>query len=217
MAASNAPIWQPTADQATPPRVSLSTRLTSLNELPCSSLFSAGTRQPSNTMSAFCTVRSAYLPSIFVGVKPGVPFSTTKVFTWSSATSRAKTTTTSAKVPLPIQRLAPSMTQPSPSRRAVVSRPRATSEPPWGPGGAKAPRASSAPPAVGAGDGPAVAVAAGRGLQTAGDVGAAVGLGEREGADRVQRHHAGHPAGARLVGGPEDDPAPRRPVGDGRG
>src|SRR4028118_1351985 len=44
MAASNAPIWQPTADQATPPRVSLSTRLTSLNQRPGSSWLSAGAR-----------------------------------------------------------------------------------------------------------------------------------------------------------------------------
>ena len=41
-------------------------------------------------------------------------------------------TTRSAKVPLPIQRFSPSSTHSSPSRRAVVSSPRATSEPPCG-------------------------------------------------------------------------------------
>src|SRR4028118_1604686 len=177
MAASNAPIWQPTADQATPPRVSLSTRLTSLNELPCSSLFSAGTRQPSNTMSAFCTVRSAYLPSIFVGVKPGVPFSTTKVFTWSSATSRAETAATAAAWP--------------------ASRARG--------GRAGGGDCAVADPALGAVDDPAVAVAAGRGLQTAGDVGAAVGPGGGEGAARVQRPPGGWRGrwpGRRRRGGP---------------
>jgi hypothetical protein len=78
-----------------------------------------------------------------VAVNPGVPCSTTKPFTWSSAVSRAQTTTTSAKVPLPIQRLAPSSTHVSPSRRAVVSSPPATSEPPLGSVKAKAPIVSN--------------------------------------------------------------------------
>ena len=47
--------------------------------------------------------------------------STRKPLTWPSSSERAHTTTTSAIEPLPIQRLAPSSTQPSPSRRALVS------------------------------------------------------------------------------------------------
>ena len=46
------------------------------------------------------------------------PVSTRKPLTWPSSSSRAHTTTTSAIEPLPIQRLAPSSTQSSPSRRA---------------------------------------------------------------------------------------------------
>ena len=72
-----------------------------------------------------------------------MPFSTTKPLTLSSATSRAQMTTRSAKVPLPIHRLAPSSTHSSPSRRAVVSRPPATSEPPCGSVRPKAPIFSS--------------------------------------------------------------------------
>jgi hypothetical protein len=90
-------------------------------------------------MSAFCTMRRASLPSIFVAVKPGVPPATTNPFTLSSATSRAQTTMWSAKVALPIQRLAPLRTHSSPSRFAVVRRPRATSEPPVGSVRANAP------------------------------------------------------------------------------
>ena len=90
-------------------------------------------------MSAFCTIRRAILFSILVAVKPGVSLPTTKPFTWLSATSRAHTTVRSAKVALPIQRLAPLSTQWSPSRRAVVCRPAATSEPPVGSVSANAP------------------------------------------------------------------------------
>ena len=62
--------------------------------------------------------------------------------TWPSSDERAQTTTTWAIVPLPIQRLAPSMTQESPSRRAVVSR-AIESEPCLGSVRAKAPILSS--------------------------------------------------------------------------
>ena len=42
-------------------------------------------------MYAFCTTRSAILSFIFVVDRPGVPFSTTKPFTWPSVgTSRAQ-------------------------------------------------------------------------------------------------------------------------------
>ena len=94
-------------------------------------------------MSAFWVIRSASLFSIFVAAKPGMSFSTTKPLTLSSATSRAQTTTRSANVPLPIHRFAPSMTHSSPSRRAVVSSPPATSEPPCGSVSANAPIFSS--------------------------------------------------------------------------
>jgi hypothetical protein len=63
----------------------------------------------------------AVLPAITLAAYPGVPFSTTKPPTLPSS-SRAQTITRSAKEALPIQRLAPSSTQWSPSRRARVSR-----------------------------------------------------------------------------------------------
>ena len=69
-------------------------------------------------------------------------FSTRKPLTWPSSSERAQTTTTSAIEPLPIQRLAPSSTQPSPSRRALVSS-ATESEPCAGSVSANAPIASS--------------------------------------------------------------------------
>src|SRR6202012_288395 len=83
-------------------------------------------------MSAFCTMRRASLPSISVAAKPGVPFPTTKPFTEPSPRSRAQMMIRSANVPFPIHRLAPLRTQRPPSRRAVVSSPPATSDPPCG-------------------------------------------------------------------------------------
>ena len=83
-------------------------------------------------MSAFCTVRSDALFSILVATKPGVSFSTTNPLTWSSSTSRAQMIVRSAKVALPIQRLAPLSTHSSPVRLAVVRIPPATSDPPSG-------------------------------------------------------------------------------------
>jgi hypothetical protein len=55
----------------------------------CSRLAS-GTRTPSIEMCAFWTTRSAILSRIATAENPGVPFSTTKPFTWPSATSRAQ-------------------------------------------------------------------------------------------------------------------------------
>lgn len=52
-----------------------------------------------------------------------------KPFTWPSATSFAQTIVMSENVALPIQRFRPFSTQWSPSRRAVVRRPFAESEP----------------------------------------------------------------------------------------
>src|SRR5947209_10806235 len=87
------------------------------------------TRQSCSVINAFCTTRRAILPSIFSAVKPGVPFSTRKPFTWLSASSRAQMTVTSAKVALPIHFFWPLSTQLSPSRRGVVVRPPAAPEP----------------------------------------------------------------------------------------
>ena len=58
-----------------------------------------------------------------------MPFSTTKPSTRSVSTSWAQMMIRSAKLALPIHFFCPSSTQVSPSRRAVVRRPRATSEP----------------------------------------------------------------------------------------
>ena len=60
---------------------------------------------------------------------PGDPFSTTNALTCPSSVLRAQTTIRSATVPSPIHRLRPFSTQPSPSRRAEVSR--ATESDPW--------------------------------------------------------------------------------------
>ena len=79
------------------------------------------------------------MPSIFVAVKPGVPFSRTNPMISSLSTSRAHTTMRSANVPLPIHCFFPLRTQWSPSRRAVVARPPAMSEPCSGSVRAKAP------------------------------------------------------------------------------
>ena len=83
-------------------------------------------------MSAFWTIRSAVLPSILAIVMPSVSRGTTNPRTSFVSRSRAQTTTMSANVALPIQRLSPSSTHSSPSRRAVVRMPPATSEPPSG-------------------------------------------------------------------------------------
>ena len=93
-------------------------------------------------MSACQIARDAPLPSIVTASKPGVSFSTRKPLTWPSSSERAHTTTTSAIEPLPIQRLAPSSTQSSPSRRALVSS-ATESEPCSGSVSANAPIASS--------------------------------------------------------------------------
>jgi hypothetical protein len=73
-------------------------------------------------MWACQTARSEPLPSMRRASYPGVPFSTRKLLTWPSASSRAQTTATSAMVPLPIHFFSPLITQVSPSRRAEVSR-----------------------------------------------------------------------------------------------
>lgn len=86
-------------------------------------------------MSAFCTIRSDILPSIFVTVIPAAPPGTTNPRTArpaSGSVPRAQTTIRAANVALPIQRFSPSRTQESPSRVAVVFIPPATSDPPCG-------------------------------------------------------------------------------------
>jgi len=55
--------------------------------------------------------RNDPLPSIRVAAYPGVPFSTRKPLTLPSASSRAHSTTTSARVPLPIHFFCPLITQ----------------------------------------------------------------------------------------------------------
>ena len=62
-----------------------------------------------------------------------------KPLTWSSSSSRAHTIAMRDMVPLPIHRLAPLITHSSPSRRAVVAMPPATSEPCSGSVSAKQP------------------------------------------------------------------------------
>ena len=128
-ASSYAPCAHPTASQATPARVMRKTAAVSRKELAFWSRLTSGTRQSSNVMRAFCTTRKAILFFIFSGLKPGVPFSTRKPFTWLSATSRAQMTVTSLKVALPIHFFWPLSTQVSPSRRAVVVKPPAVPEP----------------------------------------------------------------------------------------
>ncbi len=93
-------------------------------------------------MSACQIARDAPLPSITEAANPSLSGVTRKPLTSPSSLSRAHTTMTSAIVALPIQRLAPSITQASPSRRAAVSR--ATESEPWsGSVRAKAPSFSS--------------------------------------------------------------------------
>ena len=138
-AISYAASMTPTDCQATPLRVRRRIVAVSRNECASCSRSDSGTRHSSNVRSAFCTARSAILFSIFVAVRPGVSLPRTNPLTWSSASSRAQTTMRSANVPLPIQRLAPLSSHVSPSRRAVVRRPAATSEPPCGSVSANAP------------------------------------------------------------------------------
>jgi hypothetical protein len=71
-----------------------------------------------------------------------VPFSTTNPSTRSVSSSCAQMMTRSAKLPLPIHFFWPLSTHESPSRRAVVRRPRATSEPESGSVRPKAPISS---------------------------------------------------------------------------
>ena len=86
-ACSNAPIWQPVASHATRYRVIFSTRAVSRNDLPAWRWFSSGTRTSVSVIWPFWTTFSAILFSIFSTLNPGVVlFSTTKPFTWLSAT-----------------------------------------------------------------------------------------------------------------------------------
>lgn len=58
----------------------------------------SGTKQRSNSMSAFCMQRMAILFSIFVAVKPGVPLRTMNAFTCASRRHSAQRTTSSIHV-----------------------------------------------------------------------------------------------------------------------
>lgn len=114
--------------QAIPARVADRTRPVSRKEFPPGSRFAAGTRTPVSVMSALWMARNDALPWMAVALNPGVPRSTRKPWTAPSS-PRAHTTQTSQIVPNPIQRLAPSRTYSSPSRRAVVAS--ATASDPW--------------------------------------------------------------------------------------
>ena len=107
------------------------------------SRFPAGTRTPSSRMCACHTPRLLIFPSMTCASQPTASCgaSTTNPPT-SPSSSRAHTTARSHTDPLPIHRLAPSSTQWSPSRRAVVSR--LTTSDPWvGSVSATAPSSSS--------------------------------------------------------------------------
>ena len=81
----------------------------------------AGTNTSVICMSAFWTQRRAILPSILLVLKPGVPLCTMKALICLVLRLRAHTTTTSAKVALPIQRLQPLSTQPPSTCTQAVS------------------------------------------------------------------------------------------------
>src|SRR5262249_45957025 len=101
-ACSYAPIWQPTANHATPVRVILRTFAQSLNVLAFCRRSASGTRQSFSVMSPFCTTRNAILVLIFSTEKPGLPFSTTKPLTSPDASSRAQMTFISERGVLPV-------------------------------------------------------------------------------------------------------------------
>jgi hypothetical protein len=114
----------------------------SRNEVAAWSRLVSGTRTSSRVIRAFCTTRRAILSSRFSVTNPGVPASTTKPLTWPSSTSRAQITVRSAKLALPIHFLCPASAQVSPSRRAVVARPREAPEPTSGSVSPNAPSSS---------------------------------------------------------------------------
>ena len=110
--------------------------------------------RPSKTTSHCTDARIESLPSIGVAVNPGVVVGTRNPRTAPppspaafsppgpvGSSTRAQTTATSATDASPIHRFAPSRTQPSPSRRAVVVI-AAGSEPPCGSVRAKHPISS---------------------------------------------------------------------------
>src|SRR6267154_317426 len=119
-ACSYAPIWQPTANHATPVRVILRTLAVSLNELAFCRRSDSGTRHSLRVIKPFCTTRNAILVLIFSTEKPGFSFATTKPLTWFEPSSRAQITLMSAKVAFPIHFFWPLRIQLSPSRRHVV-------------------------------------------------------------------------------------------------
>mmetsp|Transcript_37935 Transcript_37935/g.112318 ORF Transcript_37935/g.112318 Transcript_37935/m.112318 type:complete len:453 (-) Transcript_37935:164-1522(-) len=117
---SYTPMHAPTGCHATMMREIASTLLVSLKLSTPARRAVSGTKQRSNVMSAFCTQRSAILFSIFSALKPGVPLRTMNALTWRVSLLRAHTTVTSDHVPLPIQRLLPSIIQPPGTLVAVV-------------------------------------------------------------------------------------------------
>jgi len=100
-----------------------------LNELAFCRRFASGTRQSVIVIRPFCTTRRAILCRILSTWKPLDLFSTMKPLTWLSSTSRAQTMVRSPHVELPIHFFCPLSTQVSPSRLAVVLRPREAADP----------------------------------------------------------------------------------------
>src|SRR5690625_5482336 len=80
-------------------------------------------------MLELLTIRTEVLPVIFVRRTPGSSVLAKKILACPSATSLATTATYSDSAALPIQRLAPLRIHVPLSKRAVVSNPRATSDP----------------------------------------------------------------------------------------
>lgn len=105
---------------------------------------SCGTTTLSKTRSAFCMIRSPIFRAIFRFSTPPRSSSTRKARISPLSVSRAKVMAKSAKVPPPIQRFSPLITQPSEVRSAVVDKPPAMSEPCSGSVRAKQPNFSKA-------------------------------------------------------------------------
>src|SRR5258706_3972116 len=126
---SYAPIAHPVASHATMKRVIFNTLAVSRKELSAWRRFSSGTRQFSIVIKPFCTTLRAILFWIFSTLKPGVVlFSTTNALTWLSARSHAQMIEMSHHGELPIHFFWPFSIHVSPSRLAVVVRPREATE-----------------------------------------------------------------------------------------
>ena len=134
----------PTQPAATDIRPLASADIATENPLPSGpSMALAGTRTPSRTSSAVAWPRSPSLPWISRRVSPGASAGTRNALTplWPAPPVRAKSSTTSAHVPLVMNILLPVIVYVSPSRTARVVR-LAASEPVPGSVSPKQPTAS---------------------------------------------------------------------------